>query len=60
MTPAITNPSHPVFHVRGGRRSTVHAVALISLCFALGAGFASQVWSGPATSQAVETSAARA
>ena len=59
MTTSSTSAASPTFHVRGGSRSTIHAVALISLCVALGAGFVSQVWSGPSSPQTVATSAAR-
>jgi hypothetical protein len=59
MTTSNTTPTSPLFHVRGGRRSTAHAMALISLCLALGAGFVSQVWSGPSSAQAVATSASQ-
>jgi hypothetical protein len=45
MTTSQTTPSYPLFHVRS--RSTLHGVALIALCVALGVGFVSQIWSGP-------------
>ena len=60
MTTSTTTPTSLSFNVRGGRRSTVHAVALISLCVALGAGFVSQSWSGPSSAQSVATSASHA
>jgi hypothetical protein len=47
--------SSPLFHVRG--RSTLHGVALIGLCIALGVGFVSQIWSGPEAGTAVRPAA---
>lgn len=53
-TTSQTTPSHPTFRVRG--RSSLHGVALISLCLALGGAFVSQIWSG--TPEAARTATA--
>jgi len=59
MTTSSTTPTSPSFHVRG-RRATLHAVALMALCAALGAGFISQIWSGPSSAHAVVATAPEA
>jgi hypothetical protein len=45
MTTPHKTPSYPLFRVRG--RTSLHGVALIALCVALGVSFVSQIWSGP-------------
>lgn len=47
MTTTHTTPSYPLFRIRG--RSSLHGVALIALCVALGVSFVSEIWSGPET-----------